>query len=173
MNSPPKMFPSNTAKRTNFPNMAGVPECDLMLQRELYEAHIPIRTGYDNWRCNKGKQSHGVMVVAEYDSYIDKWRPKSEVPYHIIGNLGDGKVIFRRAWYYWMVKCRVPLKVANKLYEDPIGKIDIRVVGHCGCPAPKKWVENIDGKKCITSYHIDSQEGLNLFVRILKEEGVV
>lgn len=174
MDNPPKMFPSNLAKRTNFPNVAGVTNCDILLEKELYEAHIPIRSGYDNWRLREGtKPNNGIIVVKDWDSYIYKYRSKSEVPYHVIGNLGDGKFIFKRAWYYWMVKGNVPIKIANQLYKDPLGEKDVRVVGHCGCPPPKKWAENIDGKKCITSYHIDSQEGLNLFVKSLKDSGVV
>ena len=170
------MFPSNMAKRTNFPNMAGVTECDIWLEKELYEAHIPIRSGYNNWRLKEGtKQNNGIIVVKNLEDYIHKYRSNSEVPYHIIGNLGDGQFIFKRAWYYWIVRGNVPLKIAKKLYEDPIGKEDVRVNGNCGCPPPKGRSVN-KGKgigKVITTYHIDSQEGLNLFVRVLKEEGVV
>ena len=161
------MFPSNQMKRTNFPNMAGVTECDRWIEKELYEAKIPIRSGFENWNCKKGVHSGGIIVVSQWESYQDKWNPKSEVPYHIIGNLGDGKFIFKRAWYYWMVRGNVPLKIAKKLYEDPIGRRDVRVAGHCGCPPPKGWTKTINGKKCVTSYHIDSQAGLNLFVRAL------
>lgn len=42
----------------------------------------------------------------------------------------------------------------------------IRVAGHAGCPHPKEWEE--DGY--INSYHIDSQEGFNEFVRVANVE---
>lgn len=65
---------------------------------------------------------------------INVERTQSEVPYTVEGRLGDFK--FRRAWYYWIVEGKVPLAVANKLYEDPVGVTDIRVNGNCGCPSP-------------------------------------
>jgi len=163
------MFPSNLAKSTNFPNMAGVTNCDLWIEKELYEAGIPIRSGYENWSLREGtKRNDGIIITKDLEDYIHKYRSKSEVPYHVIGNIGDGKFIFKRAWYYWMVSGNVPLKIANKLYKDPIGQKDVRVVGHCGCPPPNPWARRLNGKKYIMSYHIDSQEGLNLFVQMIK-----
>lgn len=126
---------------------------------------------------------------------------------------------FERAWYYWRVHGRMPLYLAEKMYADPVGKSDVRVAGHCGCPPPDEWVEwwssPIGGKRIIsmkerewvdkhlesesepmrqvaermdkeylfsdspesilgmfpyvTSYHVDSQEGLNLIVRTIYE----
>jgi hypothetical protein len=148
--------------------MAGVPDCDKYIQAELLEAGIEIRSGAENWKYTPPKtRNNGLVVVANWNDYMETWECKGEVPYHIIGVLGD--TTFKRAWYYWMVKCMVPLEVAEKMYEDPIGKKDVRVSGHCGCPPPNEWCKDIDGKKYITSYHIDSQEGLNLFVKTIKE----
>lgn len=156
-------------KRTNFPNMASVTDCDRWIEKELYKAKIPIRSGFENWFLREGtKSTNRVMIVKDMEDYIHKYRSKSEVPYHIIGNIGDGKFIFKRAWYYWMISGNVPLKIAKKLYENPIGKRDVRVYGHCGCPPPKKWTTRINGKRCVTSYHIDSQLGLNLFAETVK-----
>lgn len=71
---------------------------------------------------------------------------------------------FERAWYYWVVTGPVSIEIAREMYEDPRGRADVRVAGHCGCPAPEApWTETIDGVECVTEYHIDSQEGLNLF----------
>lgn len=47
-----------------------------------------------------------------------------------------GAFTFRRAWSYWIVSGPMPLDVARRLYADPVGATDIRVNGHCGCPAP-------------------------------------
>lgn len=66
----------------------------------------------------------------------------TEVKTSVTGKLGNFE--FTRAWYYWAVKGEVPIKVAQELYEDPIGRKDVRVVGHCACPSPEEWVEHYD-----------------------------
>lgn len=77
-----------------------------------------------------------------------------EVPSSLRGALG--KFSFRRAWYYWMVSGKVPLAMANELYGDPVGRTDIRVNGHCGCPAPGEpgghivWRDRETGKILMT-----------------------
>jgi hypothetical protein len=106
-----------------------------------------------------------------------------------------------------VVNGEVPLNLAQKLYQNPIGRKDVRVSGHCGCPPPEEWCEpsmtvqehiktNLGYKEEMTwkeklifwqkheaefkeeckkykqyiyCYHIDSQEGLNLFVQTLIE----
>ena len=135
----------------------------------------------------------------------------NEVPYNIIGKLSCFE--FHRAWYYWIVRGPMPLEVAKLMYNTEIGKKDIRVDGHCGCPAPEDpWLKYFDedghhlfnkkeiedfpndnrmvvallkqkyiqwvsdrtiGKPYVTCYHIDSQEGLNLFVEFVKKYNVI
>ncbi len=105
-------------------NLAGRNDCDISIERELN-------------RC-------GVEPV-----HLPN-RLQSEVPASIIGKLG--KFQFHRAWYYWVVQGSVPLNVAQELYNDPVGKTDIRVAGHCGCPPPEDpWItwRGEDGKKII------------------------
>ena len=69
--------------------------------------------------------------------------PISEVPSIYTGELRG--FTFERAWYYYIVKGKLPLESAKKLYQHPIGKEDIRVCGHCGCPPPEDpWVEYYD-----------------------------
>lgn len=46
---------------------------------------------------------------------------------------------FRFQNYYWVVKGTVPITIAEELYEHPVGKTDIRVSGHCGCPHPLEY----------------------------------
>lgn len=61
---------------------------------------------------------------------------------------------------YWVVKGLVPLDVAQILYADPVGKTDIRVDGHCGCPAPEPpWttLRMPDGTELLT---LDDKEQL-------------
>ena len=138
-------------------NLAGVSTCDTVIVGELVIAGI-----------NLAEQDKG----------------RDEVPYTIFGYLGpkmgekpkfhESKdiekmvpFIFLRAWYYYRVHGSVPLEVANILYKLDTGG-EIRVAGHCGAPPPEEWAHN--GR--VDCYHIDSQEGLNLFVKTLKEHGV-
>jgi hypothetical protein len=114
-------------------NLAGNNNCDTFIKKELKLAGVPV-----------------VHVYFEHPH---------EVPFTVIGKLGD--FTFRRAWYYWVVNGPVPMSVAIELYNNPIGRKDIRVDGHCGCPAPDEWCH---GSEFISLYHIDSQDGLNLFV---------
>jgi hypothetical protein len=52
-----------------------------------------------------------------------------------------GEFVFSRYWYYWVVHGPTPLAVALALDEHPVGRSDIRVAGHCGCPPPATpWV---------------------------------
>lgn len=93
-------------------NLAGDPDADRYIKQELEMAKIELVRG----KCAKG-----------------------EVPATITGVLGE--FTFARAWYYWVVKGPLPLEMALKLYENPIGKVEVRVAGHCGCPPPEKpWI---------------------------------
>lgn len=75
-----------------------------------------------------------------------------------------GKFRFKRAWSYWVVNGPVSVELAWELYNDPRGRYDVRVAGHCGCPEPTvPWTTVVDGIDSVTEYHIDSQDGLNLF----------
>lgn len=175
-------------------NLAGNKNCDVQIRKELAKAGVDV-----------------VQLPASL---------KAEVPASIIGQLPGFK--FHRAWYYWVVGGQVPLNVAKELYEDPNGREDVRVAGHCGCPPPEEWAEHFDqdGKRLypltaetdlirwekaaekskmmeeairetrantryvedpvkeavrsvVSSYHIDTQEGLNFFVATLRKHGVV
>jgi hypothetical protein len=97
-----------------FKNLAGVANCDEHIKYELERCRIPI------------EQAQGPI--------------QSEVPYTLIGKL-NGPYTFTRLWTYWVVEGLVPLSVAKELYADPVGRDDIRVAGHCGCPPPEAWAE--------------------------------
>ena len=91
----------------------------------------------------------------------------NEVPTSITGLLvlkNEVKFTFIRAWYYWVVCGDVPLEVAKILYSNAVGEKNVRVNDQCGCPPPQA--------NFIGCYHIDSQEGLNFFVKILKEKNL-
>lgn len=62
--------------------------------------------------------------------------------------IGEFTISFRN--YYFVVGGKVPLNVAEELYENRIGRTDIRVAGHCGCPPPAKWTTtHKDGKEVL------------------------
>jgi hypothetical protein len=168
-------------------NLAGVKDCDIIIQEELFIASIP--------------------------SYkVD--RNNGEVQYSYIGRLNNW--VFKRAWHYWVAsvgykKDGLLLEKALNLHyskypiEDKnitiLGKV-IRSGGHCGCPSPGEYGAqpiydenfinecislNLDAKtitvgkiselcnsgllkanRYVTMYHIDSQIGLNEFARFIK-----
>jgi hypothetical protein len=114
-------------------NLAGVKDCDKQIELELRRAQIEV--------------VHGE-------------RSKGEVPYSITGKLGE--FTFRRAWYYWVVNGMMPIEVARRLYADPVGRRDVRVGGHCGCPAPDEygslWL-NPEGKRILKTKEKEGCEG--------------
>lgn len=122
-------------------NLAGDSRCDIYIADELRRSMIPSEARAAD-RC--------------------------EVPSLLIGRLGA--ITFRRAWTYWVATGPVPLDVAHRLYEDPVGRTDIRVDGHCGCPAPvHPWLSTINGQEFVTSYHIDSEVGLRIFADAIRQ----
>lgn len=131
-------------------NLAGVKDCDDFIFLELKKAGLePIPTTKNN----------------------------GEVAFGFCGEVGGFKLT--RAWTYWVASSEendgLPLDMASELHEAEYKGEDgyetygdcVRVVGHCGCPHPKEWI-NKSGK--IDSYHIDTQEGLNKFVQIASGE---
>ena len=162
-------------------NLAGVEACDQTIREELRLAGITA---------------------------VEVSKSKGEVEASVVGKMAP--FVFHRAWYYWIVTGPVPLQIAKELYAG-IGKTDVRVAGHCGCPPPetpwityyaptgKTWADMKDKKELsgfvergtlpkevllehefsekpedvkaepfITCYHIDSQEGLDLFAKTVK-----
>ena len=70
---------------------------------------------------------------------VDVDQSEGEVQYSVIGELTTsyGTMTFRRAWYYWVVDCKVPLELAKRIYAHPEGKVTVRAGGHCGCVPPE------------------------------------
>lgn len=156
-------------------NLAGDRDCDVKIRGELQHAGIEI---------------------------VELGKPQNrEVPASVDGKLGEFS--FHRAWYYWIFHGAVTLEVAKELYADPVGKEGVRVAGHCGCPPPEEWAFPMDdvlipqlkrlgkmditfgdlaklcnegvieGRRFVTTYHIDTEEGLRLFADTLKKHGLV
>ena len=98
-------------------NLAGDENCDRDIERELT-------------RCK--------IEIVRLDTPIAR-----EVAASITGKLGP--FTLERAWYYWRASGPMPLAAALEMYADPVGKTDVRVAGHCGCPAPEApWVDFYD-----------------------------
>ena len=121
-------------------NLAGDKNCDKYIPKELEEAGIePIKMPF---------KLDG-EVPTHYCGYIDGWK-------------------FDRAWYYWVVKSSLNIllfKYADELHKK-CGK-EVRVNGDCTCPSPsecsnKPWLIGI------SSYHVDTQEGLKTLVDMIK-----
>lgn len=91
-------------------NLAGDQQCDAEIREELTAAGIEV---------------------------VPIQKGNTEVPYSVVGQLGN--FTFKRAWYYWMVGGDVPLEIAKEMYTTEVGKKDVRVAGHCGCPPPEEW----------------------------------
>ncbi|MGK3981201.1 hypothetical protein WMF38_56920 [Sorangium sp. So ce118] len=122
-------------------NLAGVAEADTWIRGELDEAGVQ-------------------RVTAE--------KPLGgEVPATVYGKLGP--FTFRRAWYYWVVDGNVPLSVAEEMYAHPVGRRDVRVAGHCGCPPPAEWAHHIDAAGVVViedpdgSQELDAEEFLEMY----------
>lgn len=121
-----------STRRTKVKNLAGDENCDTYIKRELERARIDI---------------HG------------KPRSSGEVPSTLYGKIGH--IEFTRAWSYWIARGDVPLDIALKLYEYPVGKTDIRVDGHCMSPPPKSpWVKWFlpDGRRVLSLKERDEYE---------------
>lgn len=167
-------------------NLAGDRECDQTIVLELERAMIDI------------------IRVDE---------PSSEVPSRLRGKLGP--IALSRGWAYWIADGPIPLAVALELYEHPIGRRFVRVVGVGVGAAPHgiqvAWYTS-DGARVyptaqeagyrraletcaeastmlgpivfhdrpttigasgyINRYHIDSEDGLQMFVSTLRRHSI-
>jgi len=123
-------------------NAEGDPNCDKYIRRELEMAKIPFDDSFG---------SHTREVPSAIIGFLNGWR-------------------FRRAWYYWVAETReTPLlfRYADELHAAH-GR-EVRVDGHCGCPAPREW-HNQDWHIGVSLYHVDTQEGLNALAEMIKKQ---
>lgn len=96
-------------------------------------------------------ETAGINVIPVTSHY------NSEVPYKCIGI--DGANEFIRAWRYFIVRGNFTKELAQRIYDDSIGRKDIRTNGYAGNADPNDF-DKID------CYHIDSQQGLNRFIEL-------
>lgn len=95
------------------------------------------------------------LYEAKIPSKISDQQPDREVPTNIFGELNGYK--FRRGWRYWVVEGITTLETAKRIYEAT-KQMGVRAHGDAGNPEPTGMVE---------CYHIDTQQGLNEFARII------
>lgn len=106
-------------------NLNGNEQCDRFIKVELERARIPVEHAL----------AHRNMV-----------------PYTLVGRLGE--IAFSRAWTYWVARGLVPIETAEELYNDPVGRTDVRVAGHAAAPPPLEWSDWItaDGRIVYPAY---------------------
>lgn len=122
-------------------NLAGNKDCDIWTEQELNDAGIPFLK-------------------------FDFLRNQGEVPSVVIGMLDGWE--FRRAWYYWIAVAKdtnLQFKYADEL-QSYFGN-EVRVAGYAGGINPHEWYKE-KWNTGVTSYHIDTQEGLNALAQIIK-----
>lgn len=88
-------------------------------------------------------------------------KPQGEVPTTIL--CGEAhRWGFRRAWYYYIAEgAGIPPDAAEEFHKT--WGTQVRVEGDCGCPSPLECNKGF----AVGLYHIDTQEGLNAFVKLL------
>lgn len=138
-------------------NLAGNKDCDAAIETELTRCGIEIVRGE---------------------------RSAHEVAASITGKLGA--FTFRRAWYYWIVEGRMPFETAMSLYNNPVGRRDIRTAGFAGNIDPHEfgtdyfdeagdmleWAEVKGGagyaSAFVRGYHVDSELGLYILAEAIR-----
>ncbi len=155
--SSPGICPSN-AGSDKFPNLARntrglsvdrlkatYEEVDSVVRRELERTGLPY--------AKLGQANEGAIDMG--DSFRE-----GEVPTSIKGFWHHWK--FERAWYYYRAEgAGIPPDAAEQFHN--VWGQQVRVSGHCMCPSPLEWFEGFADSR----YHIDTQEGLTAFVRLL------
>ena len=85
---------------------------------------------------------------------------RGEVPTTVWGE--SHRWLFKRAWYYYTAEGPgIPPDVAEEFHKE--WGTQCRVAGDCTCSSPLEWKEGF----AVSNYHIDTQEGLNAFVKLL------
>lgn len=104
----------------------------------------------------------GIPVVAV------ETKQDPEVPALVIGEYRDWR--FVRRWYYWSATSDKPIPYADAIaFHAKWGK-EARVGGDCTCSPPVEDPERYPWRTC---YHIDTQEALRAYWKLLVAVGVV
>jgi hypothetical protein len=124
---------------------------DNTIRAELMQAGVlkPDGTGdYGNYLVGEGLRKAPNGVYVEVPCGFKAWK------------FGWG---FERRWYYYACEGPgIPPEKAEEFHQT--WGTQVRVEGHCGCPSPLEYCHGF----AVSSYHIDTQEGLNAFVDLLR-----
>jgi hypothetical protein len=104
------------------------------------------------------------LAKAQIPAFHVERRCKREVLASVVGSMrfhNGLKVTFNRAWYYWEVKLSRPIKFEDACRLNESWKEQIRVDGFAGGTEPRQ--------SGVSSYHVDSQAGLNTLVQFIAE----
>ena len=111
----------------------------------------------------KDSEAHKLAQMGIHIPSVDK---KSETEwvtlYSIKANIHGWK--FRRAWYYWVAEgdeFEIPKDAAEDFNAIEENKNEVRVDGYAGG-------KSVNGP--VSFYHIDTQRGLNEFIKFLEVE---
>lgn len=132
-------------------NLAGVKECDNFIPAELEAA--------------------GFIAIKEDE------RVPGEVPTFYRGYLAIGPYVFRavRCWVYYSVRCNpeLPLEIAKAIDGTSVNIHGSRYSGGTGTLGDVVRAEGFAGgmrpRRPVEFWHVDTEEGLKLFVERLKE----
>ena len=109
----------------------------------------------ENWPRRRYEEASETLIRCGFTEI----EPGPQAPVGVLHCAGERITVSgKRRNYYFVAEGWVPANIAERLYADPVGREVVRVDGHCGCPAPRGPVG---------IYHIDSEDGLALFVRML------
>lgn len=166
-----------------FPNLAyrgGLPDKVQLVKettrKELTEAGVQILGISEPLAFEVPASDIGVLTSEkkyEESSTFTRYYNTESVRHWAEGGSDMFDFVFVRNWYYWSVHGNIPLRIANEMYQSEPGRKDIRSGGDAGCRPPDTWAKWDAGRWVIRHYHIDSQEGLNLFVQTVKKHGLV
>lgn len=161
-----------------FVNLAKVIPCDKYIRDELASANIPALE-FPNEDTTKHVVPWHVVGVLGRDKLLAELKKTSDL-FKILDSysldVSEAGFIFKRGWVYWTVAGYVPLDVAKIIYKGScnLGGT-IRAIGHNGNPNPEDIASDglVCGTRFIQYYHIDCQEGLNFFVKVLREHKLI
>jgi hypothetical protein len=163
-------------RRTYMIHLTGLENCDSTVKLELEEAGIEI--------VDIGRMSRdgGVSIIGKYNNFIFKrasyyWIAEGYMP------LKNADYIYDK-FRHLMVRVNgnhentKPIdwcqpKGFDKLIEEPFKDYFVRKL--ITVTEFEKICEEIKSKydNFVKNYHIDTQEGLNMFVRVIKENNII
>jgi len=151
-------------------NLAGVEDCDVTIRIELEKAGINIYNLAEPIDREVAYTLYGGIGGKSLDEDAQGYMDRHGIMVETMKDFVS--FTFERAW---LVRGYVPLDIAVEMYENPNGRKDIRVAGHCACPHPADWKvkHKVCGMNVVDHYHIDTQEALNYFVATLKKHNLV